>query len=98
MKEKLPLEILILAGRLSLDGVVTVCVNSARMLRVEDKNFAKLSRLSARAAVHKLKAAAVKHTTRIQTLIAENNFISTFNNKYTKELEFLNKHAFIPDA
>lgn len=86
MKEKLPLEILILAGRLSLDGVVTVCVNSARMLRVDDKNFAKLSRLSARATVHTLKAAAAKQATRIQALIAENNFISTFNNNYTEML------------
>ena len=79
MKEKLPLEILILAGRLSLDGVVTVCVNSARMLRVDDKNFARLSRLSARAAVHKLKAAAAKQAARIKALIAENDFISTFS-------------------
>ena len=47
MKEKLPVDILILAGRLSLEGVVTVCENSARMLRVVDKNWDKLSKPSA---------------------------------------------------
>jgi len=56
------------------------------MLRVDDKNFARLSRLSARATVHTLKAAAAKQATRIQALIAENNFISTFNNNYTEML------------
>jgi hypothetical protein len=89
MKEKLPLEILILAGRLSLDGVVTVCVKSARMLRVDDKNFARLSRLSARATTLKVVATAVKQTIRIQALIAENGFMSTFNNKYAEMIELV---------
>ena len=82
MKEKLPLEILILAGRLSLEGVVTVCVNSARMLRVVDKNLARLSKLSARAVTHTLRAAAPKHATRRQAAMQVNNFIISFINRY----------------
>ena len=89
MKEKLPFEILILAGRLSLDGVVTVCVNSARMLRVEDKNFARLSKLSARATVHKLRLAAAKHATRSQTAIPANDFISSFLGMRSNGIELL---------
>jgi hypothetical protein len=47
MKAKTPEEVLGLRGLPSLAGAVTTCTKSARQLRVDFKNCAKLSKLSA---------------------------------------------------
>jgi hypothetical protein len=98
MKEKLPLEILILAGRLSLDGVVTVWVNSARKLRVVDKNLAKLSKLSAWTAVHQLRQDAASQANRLKEEIAVKVLSSIFILNRFETNEYLKSPAFIPDV